>query len=380
MLLLRVGGSDIARHWLDSIAITSRSFLRARYGIYRSLKIMNVSTGDEILVPSYVCRSAIDPIASCGAVPVFHDVNPDCSPDLADMERRITRRTRGLMAVHYFGFSRPLSDVISIKERYGLFLIEDCAHVLPTDAPGRETAPAADFRVFSWRKFFPLYDGGSLAINRKTHFNNIQSCKTEIGIELRALLHALPKISAIGSGRLFFYPLKIAAGLWHRHTARIATGAISSLHLTLATDTPDLDLGLSNHAMSRVSHRLLTLVDAPAVIRKRRTNFAYLSAALADCPGVRLLHQELLPDTTPWVFPLIFDFPAAHLSLRTRGIPAVTWRGVQPQLDFREYPVADFLYDHLVFLPVHQSLSEHDLNFMIDNVRTLASRGAEKRA
>jgi dTDP-4-amino-4,6-dideoxygalactose transaminase len=61
------------------------------------------------------------------------------------------------------------------------------------------------------------------------------------------------------------------------------------------------------------------------------------------------------------------------LSLRERGIPAATWGGVRPQgLDPKQFADADFLYDNLVFLPVHQDLTSDSLQRIIEVVADTA--------
>jgi hypothetical protein len=81
----------------------------------------------------------------------------------------------------------------------------------------------------------------------------------------------------------------------------------------------------------------------------------------------------------PWVFPLFFDGLAnAHLLLRSRGIPAVTWGGVRPPaINSVNFPEADFLYDNLVFLPVHQNLTAEALHQVVEAVHEVrATHGA----
>jgi dTDP-4-amino-4,6-dideoxygalactose transaminase len=59
----------------------------------------------------------------------------------------------------------------------------------------------------------------------------------------------------------------------------------------------------------------------------------------------------------------------AHLALRANGIPAVTWGGViHSTLPIQEFPEADFLYHHLVMLPIHQSIDDAGVRMMIDTL------------
>src|SRR5262249_52147005 len=91
-----------------------------------------------------------------------------------------------------------------------------------------------------------------------------------------------------------------------------------------------------------------------------------LQQRLRSVSRVRALYRDLPPSTCPWVYPVLFDgLDDAHLSLRKRGIPAVTWGGVRPTiLEKGRFAHADFLYENLVFLPVHQNLGERDLDLI----------------
>jgi dTDP-4-amino-4,6-dideoxygalactose transaminase len=61
--------------------------------------------------------------------------------------------------------------------------------------------------------------------------------------------------------------------------------------------------------------------------------------------------------------------PDFHRVLRQRGIPATTWgEVVHPTLPLQEFPVSRKLYEQLIFLPVHQSLTANDLELIIDTV------------
>ncbi len=90
--------------------------------------------------------------------------------------------------------------------------------------------------------------------------------------------------------------------------------------------------------------------------------------------GVTSLFPRLDEGVCPWVYPLRFEGrPKAHLELRAMGIPAIAWDGVRPAGIFPdEFPRADFLYDNLVMLPVHQSLRRRDLELIAESVERVA--------
>ena len=122
--------------------------------------------------------------------------------------------------------------------------------------------------------------------------------------------------------------------------------------------------------MSRLSRWVKAHSDVPAIVQARRDHYRYLQDRLMKISGVSLLHSCLPDGACPWILPLVFDgITDAHLALRRMGVPAVTWGGVRPaSLRSENYPDAQFLYDNLVFLPVHQSLTKSDLDVMVESV------------
>src|SRR5689334_15651529 len=80
------------------------SFFTARNAIYHTLRLLQIPRGSQVLVPAYICRAAVDPFLAYGAAVTFYRVNRNCEPDFEDLERKIVRETKAVMAVHYFGF------------------------------------------------------------------------------------------------------------------------------------------------------------------------------------------------------------------------------------------------------------------------------------
>lgn len=89
--------------------------------------------GDEIIVPSLTFVASVNAVRYTGATPVFADVSSenDFSLSPADVEARITPRTRAMVVVHYAGYACDMPLLVSLAERYGLDIVEDVAH-----APG----------------------------------------------------------------------------------------------------------------------------------------------------------------------------------------------------------------------------------------------------
>jgi dTDP-4-amino-4,6-dideoxygalactose transaminase len=122
------------------------------------LDAMEIGPGDEVVCPAFTFYATAESIARRGATPVFADIDPlTMNLDPADVERRITPRTKAIMPVHLFG--RPAPDVSG----FGVPVIEDAAQAF--GAAGIATSIASTFSFFPTKNLFALGDGGLIAVN-----------------------------------------------------------------------------------------------------------------------------------------------------------------------------------------------------------------------
>jgi dTDP-4-amino-4,6-dideoxygalactose transaminase len=122
------------------------------------LDALGIRPGDEVICPSFTFYATAEAIARIGATPVFVDIDPvTLNLDPADVERRITERTKALIPVHLFG--RPAPDLSAL----GVPVIEDAAQAF--GAGGIATSIASTFSFFPTKNLFALGDGGLIAVN-----------------------------------------------------------------------------------------------------------------------------------------------------------------------------------------------------------------------
>ena len=369
------------RRWLGSGGSRERlSFFWARNGIYHALRALRISPGAHVLAPAYICTAAVEPLTAYSARVEFYEIGRDCQPHLSEIESRIGPQTEAILAVHYFGFPQRIGALRELCDRHRLALIEDCAHVVCGEADGAPLGAHGDASVFSWRKFLPLYDGAELRLNRLSASLEVQWNRERIPFTLKVAKCLSDRVldqSSSEIARSVARALELAKRVWRR------AGSVPPDQPLVALDSnqASLDLSLLNQRISRVSRFVLEHSDIPAVIKQRRENYAFLHEGLRNVDGIHPLHAELPEQVCPWVYPLLFDgIMNAHLLLRDMEIPAVTWGGVRPKgLDARLYPHADFLYDNLVFLPVHQNLGKEALQQIVEASKKVAASGTDVR-
>lgn len=100
--------------------------------LHLACKALELGPGDEVLCPALTFVASANAILYTGAKPCFVDINGprDLNFSVKDAARKITPRTKAVMLVHYAGFPADIAATRELAYRYGLHIIEDCAHAL----------------------------------------------------------------------------------------------------------------------------------------------------------------------------------------------------------------------------------------------------------
>lgn len=351
-------------------------FFRARNAIYNGLMSLSISPGDKILVPSFHCAALVEPIVKYGANVTFYDIRRDGTPNFADIRAKIDRKTRAAVVIHYFGFPQPIRKLQELCKNHDLYLIEDCAHVLAGQTGGTTLGTFGDISIFSLRKLLPLYDGGHLVLNNPKLQADIAFGNHSLLFSLKVAMNIFEKaINDSGSQflktmhRVLSLPWVMSRHLMSKNGRKPKIVSINNYGL-------DFDPALANLKMTALSKYLLSRLDIEAIIESRRRNYLSLLEGIRSFPGIMPFFPQLPEDVCPWVFPLVIEGRKdVHLALRANGIPAVTWGGViHPTLRIQEFPDADFLYHHLVMLPIHQSIDDAEIRIMIEILAKVLDR------
>jgi dTDP-4-amino-4,6-dideoxygalactose transaminase len=135
-----------------------------------ALDALGIKAGDEILVPTYTFTASAAVVAHMGACPVLCDTCPGgFNVDPADLERRITSRTRAIMGIHIAGEPCDLAAIRRIAFRNGLHLIQDAAHALPASCRGERIGSNSEATAFSFyaTKTITTGEGGMFVTNNE---------------------------------------------------------------------------------------------------------------------------------------------------------------------------------------------------------------------
>ena len=118
--------------------------------LHLAVAALGIGPGDEVIVPSLTFAASANCVVYCGATPVFADVDPETLLlDVADAERRITPRTRAILAVDYAGQPCDYAALRALTAAHGLALIADASHSLGATDRDRSVGSLADLSCFS---------------------------------------------------------------------------------------------------------------------------------------------------------------------------------------------------------------------------------------
>lgn len=132
-----------------------------------------VGAGDEVICPSMTYWASAVPALTLGAAVNFADIDRrTLCIDPADIEQRITGRTRAIMVVHYAGHPCPMDEVMSIARRHGIKVIEDVSHAQGALYRGRMCGTIGDIGAFSMMsgKSLSIGEGGMIVTDDRSLF------------------------------------------------------------------------------------------------------------------------------------------------------------------------------------------------------------------
>ncbi len=133
-------------------------------GLLVSLMGLGVGPGDEVIVPGFTYVASISAIVYARALPVLAEVDDSFNLDPADVEARITPRTRAIIVVHMLGASARLDEIKDIADRHGIALIEDCAQAFGATYQGQGVGGIGATGVYSFNEYKTITcgDGGMI--------------------------------------------------------------------------------------------------------------------------------------------------------------------------------------------------------------------------
>ena len=146
--------------------------------IFLSLKALGIKDGDEVITPTYSFYATAGAIATAGAKPVFVDIKDDLNIDENKIEKKITKKTKAIVPVHWSGRLCNMKKITSLAKKYGLYIVEDACHAILAHDDKKKFA--GNFGITGCFSMHPLKnlnvwgDAGIIATNNKKIYNRLR--------------------------------------------------------------------------------------------------------------------------------------------------------------------------------------------------------------
>lgn len=306
--------------------------------------VLGIKPGDEVICPSLTFSATVNAIRYVGATPVFCDVKSlnDLTIDVDVLESLVTPKTKGIIPMHFAGYSCNMGSIMQIAKEHDLFVIEDACHGPLSEYNGKKLGTIGDIGCFSFfsNKNISTGEGGMIVTNNDTLASRIKLLRS----------HGMTTMS------------------FERSQGHATSYDIAEIGFNFRMDDIRASLGieqlkkLPNDLIKRQALRSMYLqeiskIDKVAVPFSTRTEFSsnyIMPIVLKDSNSVQ---REKVRD-----------------ALHKRGIQtSVHYPAVHRFSAYQDFksnlPVTEYITDTEITLPMYASLSDQQIKYVTDSLK-----------
>lgn len=309
--------------------------------LHIAVLVAGVLPGDEVIVPSLTFIADLNAVRVSGGNVVLADITSktDWSMDPSDIERKITRKTKAVLIVHYAGYACDLDAILGICRKHDLKLIEDCAHAPGGEYKGRKLGTFGDFSAWSFfsNKNLAVGEGG-MVVTRDPALH--QTCKN-----LRSHGMTVASFDRI-KGRAVSYDVLEPGFNYRIDEVRAALGLV----------------------------QLAKLADSN---RRRGEITARYFSRLDRIPGLTVPFRNFDRGLPTWhILPVLLPEGADRMaiveSMKADGVQtSIHYPSIQSFTAYKDRvgptPLAQYVSDHELTLPLYPGMSDADVDLVCDS-------------
>jgi dTDP-4-amino-4,6-dideoxygalactose transaminase len=315
--------------------------------LHLACQAAGLGPGDEVIVPAITFVASASACRYVGAEPVLCDVRSahDFNIDVEDVARRITPRTRAIIAVHFCGYPADALALRRLCDEHGLVLIEDCAQAIGAhvDTTGRQVGTVGELGCFSF-------------------FSKKQLCVGEGGMVSTAG-------EALDASVRLFRSHAMTSSTWDRHRGHDPAYDVVDIGFNFRLDEPRAALGLSR--LQRLDE---DIAARRAIVRAYRER-------LAEVSGVELAFDEQSVErASHFAFPVLLADrdrrDRFREELKANGIQTTWYPALHTFTEYRRFapvdglPAATEVADRHCALPLSSTMDAADVDVVVDAVRS----------
>lgn len=308
---------------------------------------VGITQGDEVITTPMTFAASANCILYCGGTPVFADIDSDTwNIDPKEIEKKITSKTKAVIAVDFTGQAVKHDEIREICRRYNLILIEDAAHAIGTKYKGVPVGNIADLTTFSFHpvKTVTCGEGGAVLTNNEKFYKKIKLFRS----------HAITREKEELSQHPFNgYNEQIGLGYNYRMTdLQAALGSSQLDKLWIFSKRRSEIVEKYNQAFSKISQ----LTVQQEIPESETTRHLYI---------IRI-KSSLLKANRNEIYEAL---NAENIGLQVHYVP-VYYHPYYRSLGYEKglCPIAEDLYEEIITIPLYFSLTDKDVESVIEAV------------
>ena len=315
------------------------------HGLEMATMVLNLGPGDEVIIPSFTFVSTANAILRGRGKPVFCEINERTATiDVEDLERRITKKTRAVIVVHYAGVAAEMDEICALARHHNIVVIEDAAQGVNAKYKGKFLGTIGDIGSYSFHdtKNYVCGEGGAFLTNNETLARKAEIVREKGTNRANFLRGEVDKYTWVDEGGSFILSDVLAAmlkyqldmldeiqrrrkhiyGLYMKGLKELEKGG--KLRLPIIPEYCDSNYHIF-HILLRDEHQRVMVTN--------KLKEAGVGAAFHYVP----LHSS----------------PYALSALGTEGL---------------QLPVTDSMYHRLLRLPMYPQLEDADVHYIVEKI------------
>tara|TARA_B100000767_G_C19772791_1_gene540969 strand:+ start:1205 stop:2314 length:1110 start_codon:yes stop_codon:yes gene_type:complete len=142
-----------------------------------SLKTIGIKPGDEVITAANTFVATVGAICELGAIPIFVDCDDSFCMDTSLVEKKITKKTKAIVPVHFTGYMTDMIKLNKIAKKYNIPVVEDACQSILASINKKNSGTWSDFGAFSLHPLKNINvwsDGGVIVTNSKKYYNHLR--------------------------------------------------------------------------------------------------------------------------------------------------------------------------------------------------------------
>lgn len=311
--------------------------------LHMALLALDIKEGDEVLVPSLTFSATSNVIKYTGAKPIFCDIlsNSNLTIDPNEIKRKITKKTKVIIVMHYAGFPCEMDNILSIAKKYKLFILEDAAHAPLSEYNGQKLGTIGDIGTFSFfsNKNIAIGEGGMVVTKNEKLYEKLKLLRS----------HGMTTLS------------------YQRFKGQATKYDIQSLGYNYRMDDIRASIGIVQ--LKKLEKDL---------IKREKIRGLYIDK-LKNQKTIIIPFQNNLSFVSNYIFPIILkdgidlDRETVREKLHLKGIqtsihyPSVHRFSIYEK-NYVELPKTDYVSNQVITLPMYSSLKSKEVDYISNSL------------